>query len=110
MPAASSTSRIMTAAVATLMAGGSGPVITRKPEGGYSFAVFDAMKQSAFRHWKNRISVLFLPRRLNPRGAIPTFRMLQLSIDFCATYRLRISIRPFACKLKTTSHSPDRKT
>lgn len=30
--------------VATLMAGGSDPVITRKPEGAYSFAVYDAMK------------------------------------------------------------------
>jgi NitT/TauT family transport system substrate-binding protein len=30
--------------VATLMAGGSDPVITKKPEGAYSFAVYDAMK------------------------------------------------------------------
>jgi NitT/TauT family transport system substrate-binding protein len=30
--------------VATLMAGGSDPVITRKPEGAYTFAVYDAMK------------------------------------------------------------------
>lgn len=30
--------------VATLLAGGSDPVITRQPEGAYSFAVFDAMK------------------------------------------------------------------
>ena len=30
--------------VATLMSGGSDPVITRKPEGAYSFAVYDAMK------------------------------------------------------------------
>jgi NMT1/THI5 like len=32
--------------VATLLAGGSDPVITRKPEGAYSFAVYDAMKQT----------------------------------------------------------------
>lgn len=31
--------------VATLMAGGSDPVITKKPEGAYSFAVYDAMKK-----------------------------------------------------------------
>jgi NitT/TauT family transport system substrate-binding protein len=31
--------------VASLMAGGSDPVITKKPEGGYSFAVYDAMKK-----------------------------------------------------------------
>src|SRR5580693_4930819 len=31
--------------VATLMSGGSDPVITRKPEGAYSFAVYDAMKK-----------------------------------------------------------------
>ncbi|WP_441278165.1 ABC transporter substrate-binding protein [Tardiphaga sp. 172_B4_N1_3] len=30
--------------VATLMSGGSDPVITKKPEGAYSFAVYDAMK------------------------------------------------------------------
>jgi NitT/TauT family transport system substrate-binding protein len=30
--------------VSTLMAGGSDPVITKKPEGAYSFAVYDAMK------------------------------------------------------------------
>jgi NitT/TauT family transport system substrate-binding protein len=30
--------------VAELMAGGSDPVITKKPEGAYSFAVYDAMK------------------------------------------------------------------
>jgi NitT/TauT family transport system substrate-binding protein len=30
--------------VATLMSGGSEPVITRKPKGAYSFAVYDAMK------------------------------------------------------------------
>jgi NitT/TauT family transport system substrate-binding protein len=30
--------------VATLMAGGSDPVITKKPEGAYSFAIYDAMK------------------------------------------------------------------
>jgi NitT/TauT family transport system substrate-binding protein len=30
--------------VATLMAGGSDPVITKKPEGAYTFAVYDAMK------------------------------------------------------------------
>ncbi len=30
--------------VATLLAGGSDPVITKKPEGAYSFAVYDAMK------------------------------------------------------------------
>ncbi|WP_371424360.1 ABC transporter substrate-binding protein [Tardiphaga sp.] len=30
--------------VATLMSGGSDPVITRKPEGAYSFAVYEAMK------------------------------------------------------------------
>ncbi len=30
--------------VATLMSGGSDPVITKKPEGAYTFAVFDAMK------------------------------------------------------------------
>ncbi len=30
--------------VATLMSGGSGPVITKKPEGAYSFAVYEAMK------------------------------------------------------------------
>jgi cytosine deaminase len=29
---------------ATLMSGGSDPVITKKPEGAYSFAVYDAMK------------------------------------------------------------------
>jgi NitT/TauT family transport system substrate-binding protein len=31
--------------VATLMSGGSDPVITKKPEGAYSFAVYDAMKK-----------------------------------------------------------------
>ena len=31
--------------VATLMAGGSDPVITKKPEGAYSFAIYDAMKK-----------------------------------------------------------------
>src|SRR6201994_4311705 len=31
--------------VATLMAGGSDPVITKKPEGAYTFAVYDAMKK-----------------------------------------------------------------
>jgi NitT/TauT family transport system substrate-binding protein len=31
--------------VATLMSGGSDPVITKKPEGAYSFAVFEAMKK-----------------------------------------------------------------
>jgi NitT/TauT family transport system substrate-binding protein len=31
--------------VATLMAGGSDPVITKKPDGAYSFAVYDAMKK-----------------------------------------------------------------
>ena len=31
--------------VATLMSGGSDPVITKKPEGAYTFAVFDAMKK-----------------------------------------------------------------
>src|SRR5438309_10121478 len=31
--------------VATLMAGGSDPVITKKPEGAYSFAVYEAMKK-----------------------------------------------------------------
>jgi NitT/TauT family transport system substrate-binding protein len=31
--------------VATLMSGGSDPVITRKPEGAYSFAVYEAMKK-----------------------------------------------------------------
>jgi NitT/TauT family transport system substrate-binding protein len=31
--------------VATLMSGGSDPVITKKPEGAYSFVVFDAMKK-----------------------------------------------------------------
>jgi NitT/TauT family transport system substrate-binding protein len=30
--------------VATLMSGGSDPVITKKPEGAYTFAVYDAMK------------------------------------------------------------------
>ena len=30
--------------VATLMSGGSDPVITKKPEGAYSFVVYDAMK------------------------------------------------------------------
>jgi NitT/TauT family transport system substrate-binding protein len=30
--------------VAELMAGGSDPVITKKPEGAYSFAIYDAMK------------------------------------------------------------------
>jgi NitT/TauT family transport system substrate-binding protein len=30
--------------VATLMSGGSDPVITKKPEGAYSFAVYDAIK------------------------------------------------------------------
>ncbi len=30
--------------VATLMSGGSDPVITKKPEGAYSFAIYDAMK------------------------------------------------------------------
>jgi NitT/TauT family transport system substrate-binding protein len=30
--------------VAILMAGGSDPVITKKPEGAYSFAIYDAMK------------------------------------------------------------------
>src|ERR1700756_5248663 len=31
--------------VATLMSGGSDPVITKKPEGAYSFAVYDAMRK-----------------------------------------------------------------
>ena len=31
--------------VATLMSGGSDPVITKKPEGAYTFAVYDAMKK-----------------------------------------------------------------
>jgi NitT/TauT family transport system substrate-binding protein len=31
--------------VATLMSGGSDPVITKKPEGAYSFAIYDAMKK-----------------------------------------------------------------
>jgi NitT/TauT family transport system substrate-binding protein len=31
--------------VAELMAGGSDPVITKKPEGAYSFAIYDAMKK-----------------------------------------------------------------
>jgi NitT/TauT family transport system substrate-binding protein len=31
--------------VATLMAGGSDPVITKKPDGAYTFAVYDAMKK-----------------------------------------------------------------
>jgi NitT/TauT family transport system substrate-binding protein len=31
--------------VATLMAGGSDPVITKKPEGAYTFAIYDAMKK-----------------------------------------------------------------
>ena len=30
--------------VATLMSGGSDPVITKKPEGAYSFAIIEAMK------------------------------------------------------------------
>jgi NitT/TauT family transport system substrate-binding protein len=30
--------------VTTLMSGGSDPVITKKPEGAYSFAVYEAMK------------------------------------------------------------------
>jgi NitT/TauT family transport system substrate-binding protein len=31
--------------VTMLMAGGSDPVITKKPEGAYSFAVYEAMKK-----------------------------------------------------------------
>ncbi len=31
--------------VAELMAGGSDPVITKKPEGAYSFAIYEAMKK-----------------------------------------------------------------
>ncbi|MDH6262380.1 hypothetical protein M2427_006329 [Bradyrhizobium sp. BR13661] len=31
--------------VATLMSGGSDPVITKKPEGAYSFAIIEAMKK-----------------------------------------------------------------
>ena len=45
LPTASSTSSDYERTVATLLSGGSDPVITKKPEGAYSFAVYEAMKK-----------------------------------------------------------------
>src|SRR6201987_281879 len=44
-PHASPDARDYDRTVATLMAGGSDPVITKKPDGAYSFAVYEAMKK-----------------------------------------------------------------